>query len=91
MLSSSVMTPLSRLSYLVFLLHPVPIYVHVASVRESFQLDHYYMVSIECCTARSCARAARANVSTCVSLAVHAVFWHLGDIYPNGVRGLPDG
>ncbi|XP_049515896.1 nose resistant to fluoxetine protein 6-like [Dermacentor silvarum] len=46
MLSSSVMTPLSRLSYLVFLLHPVPIYVHVASVRESFQLDHYYMCTL---------------------------------------------
>ncbi|KAH7982650.1 hypothetical protein HPB52_006277 [Rhipicephalus sanguineus] len=46
MLSSSAMTPLSRLSYLVFLLHPVPIYVHVASVRESFQLDHYYMCTL---------------------------------------------
>ncbi|XP_077528435.1 nose resistant to fluoxetine protein 6-like [Haemaphysalis longicornis] len=46
LLSSSVVTPLSRLSYLVFLLHPVPIYVHVASVRESFQLDHYYMCTL---------------------------------------------
>ncbi|KAK8756484.1 hypothetical protein V5799_000815 [Amblyomma americanum] len=46
LLSSSIMTPLSRLSYLVFLLHPVPIYVHVASVRESFQLDHYYMCTL---------------------------------------------
>lgn len=46
MLSSSAMTSLSRLSYLVFLLHPVPIYVHVASVRESFQLDHYYMCTL---------------------------------------------
>ncbi|KAM7303679.1 nose resistant to fluoxetine protein 6 [Ixodes scapularis] len=45
-LSSSSLTPLSRLSYLTYLLHPIPIYVHVASTKEAFQLDHYYMCTL---------------------------------------------
>ncbi|XP_064457135.1 nose resistant to fluoxetine protein 6-like [Ornithodoros turicata] len=43
LLSSSVMRPLSKLSYLIYLLHPIPIYIHVAATREAYQLDHYYM------------------------------------------------
>lgn len=44
-LSADFFQPLSSLSFLVYLLHPLPIIIHVAMTKEIQQLDHFYMVN----------------------------------------------